>query len=238
MLLVLSAVKMKDSETDRHKRAFWDLLQLQEAASPSKFATWQWWSACLIQWCVSPQVCTQRRTRKHNWECVQRLEGCLTTSLVCLCLCVLRRLSSLSYLLHPLPRFLSVCLSWRESWGNRWKSIHREQTSYIPSVMSQKQISVLGWRYALLLGDNGESVDNSLCRREVNLSLGTGCTVFLRIELILSVHPTSCTCIDSLCRFSFWPLIAMLHVMWPIWASPITGCTHDSKLFSNQAYFP
>lgn len=144
MLLVLAAVKMKDLETDRHKRAFWDLLQLQEAASPSKFATWQWWSACLIRWCVSPQVCTPRRTRKHNWECVQRLEGCLTTSLVCLCLCVLRLLSSLSCLFHPLPRSLSVCLSWRESWGNRWKSIRREQTSYIPSVMFREAVQCAG----------------------------------------------------------------------------------------------
>lgn len=181
MLLVLAAVKMKDSETDRHKRAFWDLLQLQEAASPSKFATWQWWSACLIRWCVSPQVCTPRRTRKHNWECVQRLECCLTTSLVCLCLCVLRLLSSLSCLFHPLPRLLSVCLSWRESWGNRWKSIRREQTSYIPSVMFRKQFNVLGWRYALLLRDNGESVNNSPCRHEVNRSLVPGCTVFLPV---------------------------------------------------------
>lgn len=228
MLLVLAAVKMKDSETDRHKRAFWDLLQLQEAASPSKFATWQWWSACLIRWCVSPQVCTPRRTRKHNWECVQRLEGCLTTSLVCLCLCVLRLLSSLSCLFHPLPRSLSVCLSWRESWGNRWKSIRREQTSYIPSVMFRKQFNVLGWRYALLLDDNGESVDNSPCRHEVNRSLGPGCTV---LELTVSVHPTTVMLRlhQQSTSLSFRPLIAILHVMGPIWAPTITGCTHDNS---------
>lgn len=109
MLLVLSAIWMKDSQTDRHKRAFWDLLQLQEAASLSKFATWHWWSACLPMWYVSLHMCTSGRSRKHNWECVQRLESCLTTSLVCLCPCALRLPSALLPLLASPP--LSVWLS-------------------------------------------------------------------------------------------------------------------------------
>lgn len=173
-----------------------------------------------MQWCVSPQVCTQRRTRKHYWECVQRLEGRLTTSLVCLCLCVLRLLSSLSCLFHPLPRFLSVCLSWRGSRGNRWRSVRGEQTSHVAPVTSQAQISVLGWRYAPLLGDNGESVDNSLRRHEVNPSLGPGCTVCLPVELTLSVQPTTAKLRlrQQPVPLSLRPLIAVLCVMWPIWA--------------------
>ncbi len=89
--------------------------------------------------------------------------------------------------LSPAPplSFLSVSLDGNRG-GNRWKSTRREETSYIPSVMSQKQINVPGWRYALLLCDNGGNVDNSLRRHEVNLSLGPGCTVSL-----LSVHPTT-----------------------------------------------
>lgn len=84
--------------------------------------------------------------------------------------------------------------------------------------MSQKQINVLGWRYALLLGDNGERADNSLRRHEVNLSLGAGCTVFLPVELTLSVH---CTAVklrlhQQSMSLSIRPLIAKLHVMWPV----------------------
>lgn len=187
LLLVLSAVKMKDSQTDRHKRAFWDLLRLQEAASPSKFATWQWWSACLMRWCVSPQVCTQRRTRKHNWEFAQRLESCLTTSLVCLCLCVLRLLSSLSYLFHPLPP-LSFCLSLLTGivgeTGGRVLAGNRHHTFPLLCLRSRSMCWV-GDTHCRCVTVGG-NVDNSLCRHEAILSLGPGCTVFL-----LSVHPTT-----------------------------------------------
>lgn len=87
---------------------------------------------------------------------------------------------------------------------------------------------MLGWRYALLLDDNGESVDNSPCRHEVNRSLGPGCTV---LELTVSVHPTTVMLRlhQQSTSLSFRPLIAILHVMGPIWAPTITGCTHDNS---------
>lgn len=147
MLLILAGIRMKDSQTDRHKRAFWDLLQLQEAASPSKFATWQWWRACLIPRWVSPRVCTC----KHNRECVQSPYVCLTTSLVCLCLRVLRLLSS-------------VCLSWRGETGGRVVEGSRHHMFRL--LRLRKRFNVLGCRYALWMDDNGERVDNSQWRHE------------------------------------------------------------------------
>lgn len=136
------------------------------------------------------------------------------------------------YLFHPLPRFLSVCLSWRESWGNRWKSIHREQTSYIPSVMSQKQINVLGWRYVLLLCDNGESIDNSLSRSEVKLSLCPGCTVFLQVERSkCSSHNCETSFVETV-RISF---IQAAYCHATCYVAPITGCTHGQQ-FTCQSY--
>lgn len=85
MLLVLAAVKMKGSKTGRHKRAFCDLLQLQEAASPSKFATWQWWSVCLIRWCVSPRACTPKT---EPWVCSkpQRLSDNIISASASVCI--------------------------------------------------------------------------------------------------------------------------------------------------------
>lgn len=194
MLLVLSAIWMKDSQTDRHKRAFWDLLQLQEAASLSKFATWHWWSACLPMWYVSLHMCTSGRSRKHNWECVQRLESCLTTSLVCLCPCALRLPSALLPLLASPP--LSVWLSLLT--GHIGKQVEERSqgtdiTQALCSVSGADQCA--GWRYAPLSGDKGESRDYSLHRSES--FLGPGCTVSLPVELALclSVRPV------------MWPLL-------------------------------
>lgn len=124
--LFIFCIKMKDSWTDRHKGAFWDFLQLQEAASPSKFATWQWWSGCLIQWCVSPARAHERvHSTNTTGECVQRLSAAsLTTSLVCFCLCVLRLLSW-----PPLPPlFCLIFFSWQDSRANRWETTDRHHT--------------------------------------------------------------------------------------------------------------
>ena len=153
MLLVLPAVKMKDSKTDRHKRAFWDLLQLQEAASPSKFATWQWWSACLMRWCVSPQVCARWRapqTQLGVCSKTRRLSDNIIS--VSVSVCITSAFFSILPLspAPPLPFRLSLLTG-----GTGGRVFTGKHTSYIPSVMSQRQINVLGWRYALLLGDNG-----------------------------------------------------------------------------------
>ena len=163
MLLVLPAVKMKDSETDRHKRAFWDLLQLQEAASPSKFATWQWWSACLMRWCVSPQVCARWRapqTQLGVCSKTRRLSDNIISVSVSVCI------TSAFFSILPLsPASLpSVSLDG----GNRWKSIHREthiihSLCYVSEADQCAGVEICAatrWQW-------GESIDNSLCRHEV-----------------------------------------------------------------------
>lgn len=133
MLLVLCAVRMKDSWTDRHKRALWDSLQLQEASSHSKFTTWQWWSACLMRWCVSPHLAhAAARSQTQLGARFKALQPFLTTSLVCFCLGTFFRRTLTSFTPASSPFYLS----WRECLGgggrNRWKPPRRNQTSYKP----------------------------------------------------------------------------------------------------------
>lgn len=161
MLLVLSAVKMKDSKTDRHKRAFWDLLQPQEAASPSKFATWQWWSACLIQWCVSPyNVHAEMHPQTQLGVCSKT--GRLSDNIISVSLSVCITFFSLSLSLSP-PPCLSLCLSR----GNRWRTILRDHslcyvsgahqcvgveisTARVWACRPDAQKFRMGWDYGLL----------------------------------------------------------------------------------------
>lgn len=145
-------------------------------------------------------MCKQKRTRKHNRECVQRPEGCLTTSLVCLCLCVLRLLSSLSYLVHPLPHF---CLSLSTGIVGKQVENYSERTDIVHSLCYVSEADQWAWvrRYAQLLGDNGESVDYCLCGNEVNLTFGRSCTV--------SPSGAHTQCLSSNCDlFSFRLIIA------------------------------
>lgn len=113
------------------QKGFLDFMQLQEAAFPSEFATWHWWSACLLQRRVSPHVCA----RRHNRECVSKV---LTTSLVCFCL-FLQALASFTKNLS----FLCVGVS---PDGNRWETGGKLQTSNIPPAASQQKINVPEWR--------------------------------------------------------------------------------------------
>lgn len=90
-------------------------------------------------------MCTQRRTRKHNWECVQRVRRLSDNIIsVSLSVCIMSPFFSLLPL-SPSPHafFLSVSLDGNRG-GAGWKSIRGEHTSYIPSVMSPKQINVPG----------------------------------------------------------------------------------------------
>lgn len=126
-------------------------------------------------------MCAHKCARKHNRECVQRPEGCLTTSLVCLCLCVLRLLSSLSYLFPPLPPPppLSLCAPLSTGIAGKQVEDFSQRTDIIHSLccVSEADQCAWVWRYAQLLGDNGESVDYCLCRAEANLTLGRSCAV-------------------------------------------------------------
>lgn len=98
--------------------------------------------------------------------------------------------------------------------------------------MSQKQINVLGWRYVLLLCDNGESIDNSLSRSEVKLSLCPGCTVFLQVERSkCSSHNCETSFVETV-RISF---IQAAYCHATCYVAPITGCTHGQQ-FTCQSY--
>ena len=164
-------------------------------------------------------MCTQRRTRKHNWECVQRLQGCLTTSLVCLRLCVLRLFSCLLPLSPSTPLSLRLSLLTGVV-GKQVEGVFTENRHHaFPLFCLRRKISVLGWRYELLLGDNGEcgsiGRDNSLSRSEVKLRLSPGCRVFppSRSHTKCSSHNCEAALAEKVIHASYWH--AILYVIRP-----------------------
>lgn len=193
------------------QKGFLDFMQLQEAAFPSEFATWHWWSACLLQRRVSPHVCA----RRHNRECVSKV---LTTSLVCFCL-FLQALASFTQIS---PFFASVSLLT----GIAGKRVESCKHQTFPLLHPSRRSMCRSGDNAHLQGDN----------RWLSLSLCPRCTVFIPAEPPVSGNPTTTShiCRRKMVFIHFFPPV-MVNIM-ELWLQDVhtkTICTSVIHLLTS-----